>query len=243
MSFASLITAFSTNVWMYSSLRLVSGFGRASILTCSLLLFTERVGKQWRVQIGTTTLFSFSLGLLGLPAIAYLSRGSSWRIIYLWTSIPSILYCIIAYFFLYEYSRWLFMQGRDTEAIAVLKSISCIKGRSLGSYLSSIHHRQGISKANPGKLIELSKRRWALQRILATMVLGFGIGVAFFGMLFGEGNLCFNVYLSVIFIASLLLPTNLLTLFFIARWKSKVSLFSFCIISGICSIMCCYRQW
>ena len=91
MSFASLITAFSTNVWMYSSLRLVSGFGRASILTCSLLLFTERVGKQWRVQIGTTTLFSFSLGLLGLPAIAYLSRGSSWRIIYLWTSIPSNL--------------------------------------------------------------------------------------------------------------------------------------------------------
>ena len=94
-------------------------------------LLTERVGKQLRVQIGTTTLFSFPLGLLGLPAIAYLSRGSSWRIIYLWTSIPSILYCIIAYFFLYEYSRWLFVQGRDTEAIAVLKSISCIKGRSL----------------------------------------------------------------------------------------------------------------
>ncbi|KAL0009513.1 hypothetical protein SO802_011015 [Lithocarpus litseifolius] len=186
MSFASLITAFSTNVWMYSSLRLVSGFGCASILTCSLVLLTERVGKQWRVQIGTTTLFSFPLGLLGLPAIAFLSRGSSWRIIYIWTSIPSILYCIIAYFFVYESSRWLFKQGRDKEAIAVLKSISSIKGRSLDSYLASIHHRQGILKVNPGKLMDLSKRRWALQWILVPVVLGYGIGVAFFGMLFRD---------------------------------------------------------
>ena len=86
--------------------------------------------------------------------------------------------------------------------------------------------------------MDLFKRRWALQRILATMVLGFGIGVAFFGMLFGVGNLGFNVYLSVIFNASLLIPTNLLTLFFIARWKRKASLFAFCIISGICSVIC-----
>ncbi|KAK7844776.1 organic cation/carnitine transporter 3 [Quercus suber] len=110
------------------------------------------------------------------------------------------------------------MQGRETEAIAVLKSISCIKGRSLDSYLSSIHHRQGISKVNPGKLMDLFKRRRALQGILATMVLGLGIGVAFFGMFFGVGNLGFNVYLT--------------------RWKRKDSLFAFCIISGISSIIC-----
>jgi predicted MFS family arabinose efflux permease len=98
MSTASHMTTFSTNIWMYSSLRLVSGFGRASITTCAIILLTERVGKRWRGQIGTTTFFTPSLGLLCLPALAYLNRGSSWRILYLWTSIPSISYCVIAYF-------------------------------------------------------------------------------------------------------------------------------------------------
>jgi hypothetical protein len=197
------------------------------------------VGKRWRGQIGTTTFFSFSLGLLSLPAVAYINRGSSWRILYLWTSIPAISYSIVAYFFVYESPRWLFMQGRDTEAISVLKRIASIDVRSLDSYLSSIPLRQERTEVNPYKSMkDLFKRRWALQRILATMVLGFGIGMVFFGMLLGVGNLGFNIYLSVIFNASLLIPSNLLTLFFIARWKRKVSLFAFCTTSGICSIIC-----
>ena len=239
MSTVALMTAFSTNIWMYSSLRFVSGIGRASITTCSIILLTERVGKRWRGQIGTTTFFSFSLGLLSLPAVAYINRGSSWRILYLWTSIPAISYSIVAYFFVYESPRWLFMQGRDTEAISVLKRIASIDVRSLDSYLSSIPLRQERTEVNPYKSMkDLFKRRWALQRILATMVLGFGIGMVFFGMLLGVGNLGFNIYLSVIFNASLLIPSNLLTLFFMARWKRKVSLFAFCTTSGICSIIC-----
>jgi hypothetical protein len=177
------------------------------------------------------TFFIYSLGLLSLAAVAYMNRGSSWRILYLCTSILAISYCIIAYFCVYESPRWLFMQERDIEAISVLKRIASIDISSLESY-------QEISRVNPYKLMDLFKRRWALQRILATMVLGFGVGVVFFGMLLGVGNLGFNIYLSVIFNASLLIPSNLLTLFFIARWKRKISLFAFCITSGICSIIC-----
>jgi MFS family permease len=239
MSTVALMTAFSTNIWMYSSLRFASGIGRASITTCSLILLTERVGKQWHGQIGTMTFFIYSLGLLSLPAVAYMNRGSSWRILYLCTSILAISYCIIAYFCVYESPRWLFMQERDIEAISVLKRIASIDISSLESYLSNIPLKQEISRVNPYKLMkDLFKRRWALQRILATMVLGFGVGVVFFGMLLGVGNLGFNIYLSVIFNASLLIPSNLLTLFFIARWKRKISLFAFCTTSGICSIIC-----
>jgi hypothetical protein len=239
MSTTALMTAFSTNIWMYSSLRFVSGIGRASITTCALILLTERVGKRWRGQIGTMIFFVYSLGLLSLPAVAYMNRGSTWRILYLCTSIPAISYCIIPYFFVYESPRWLFMQGHDIEAISVLKRIASIDVSSLDSYLSNIAPRQEISRANPYKSMkDLFKRRWTLKRILATMVLGFGIGVEYFGMLFGVGNLDFSIYLSVIFNASLLIPSNLLTLFIIARWKRKVSLFAFCTTSGICSIIC-----
>nr|POE92785.1 organic cation/carnitine transporter 2 [Quercus suber] len=182
MCFTSLFTAFSINIWMYSTLRLLSGFGRGSITTCTLILLTERVGKQWRGQIGTMTFVLYSFGILCLPAAAYLNRGSSWRILYLCTSIPAISYCIITYYFVHESPRWLFMEGRDTEAKAVLRKLASIEGNSLDLDLSSVHLGQEISTSNPYKLMkDLFKRRWALRRILATMVLGFGIGLVYFG--------------------------------------------------------------
>ncbi len=118
------------------------------------------------------------------------------------------------------------MQGRDIETIAVLKRIASIDLRSLDLYLSSIPLRlQAISNVNSYiSMKDLFKRRWALQRIIATMILGFGIEVAYFGMLFGVENLGFNIYLSVIFNASLFIPTNMLNLFFIERWNRKMSL-------------------
>ncbi|KAI3466294.1 hypothetical protein Pfo_022957 [Paulownia fortunei] len=48
MSLAGVLTATSTNIWMYTGLRFISGFGRATIGTCALVLATELVGKKWR---------------------------------------------------------------------------------------------------------------------------------------------------------------------------------------------------
>ncbi|XP_023926699.2 organic cation/carnitine transporter 2 [Quercus suber] len=136
MCLASLLTAFSVNIWMYSALRLISGFGRAPIISCSLIFLTERVGKRWRGQIGSIGFFSYAVGLMSLSAIAYLNRGSSWRKLYLYTSISSISFCIMTYFFVYESPRWLFMQGRDKEAVDVLRGIASIPVKSLDLYTS-----------------------------------------------------------------------------------------------------------
>ncbi|GMN60704.1 hypothetical protein TIFTF001_029805 [Ficus carica] len=53
MALSSLLTAFSPNVWIYSALRFFSGFSRATIGTCALILTTKLVGKQWRGQVGS----------------------------------------------------------------------------------------------------------------------------------------------------------------------------------------------
>nr|XP_023926697.1 organic cation/carnitine transporter 2-like [Quercus suber] len=220
MCFTSLFTAFSINIWMYSTLRLLSGFGRGSITTCTLILLTERVGKQWRGQIGTMTFVLYSFGILCLPAAAYLNRGSSWRILYLCTSIPAISYCIITYYFVHESPRWLFMEGRDTEAKAVLRKLASIEGNSLDLDLSSVHLGQEISTSNPYKLMkDLFKRRWALRRILATMVLGFGIGLVYFVGSSREG-IQIGLELASFFCTSLAL--NVLMIFTIELFPTTV---------------------
>ncbi|KAL0009528.1 hypothetical protein SO802_011030 [Lithocarpus litseifolius] len=76
MSLSSLFTVFSTNIWVYSALKLVCGFCRATIGTSALVLTAELVGKRWRGQVGVPGFFCFTIGFLSLPAIAYLNRVS-----------------------------------------------------------------------------------------------------------------------------------------------------------------------
>ena len=120
----SLMPNYVSIFFAYSALRLVRGFCRVTIGTSALVLTTELVGKRWRGQVGMMGFFTFTVGFLSLPAIAYLNRVSSWRSLHLWTSIPGILYSMLVHFFVRESPRWLFLHGRKEEAVATLKSLA-----------------------------------------------------------------------------------------------------------------------
>ncbi|CAN4095070.1 unnamed protein product [Withania somnifera] len=122
MSITGCITALSNNVWMYSALRFLSGFGRATIGTCSLVLSTELVGRKWRGHVGIISFLCFTFGFISLPGIAYLNKGNSWRVVYLWTCVPAVLYAILVHFFVYESPRWLYLRGHKEEFVKTLKS-------------------------------------------------------------------------------------------------------------------------
>ncbi|KAK3198503.1 hypothetical protein Dsin_021918 [Dipteronia sinensis] len=235
MSFSALATIFSTNVWIYAILKFLSGFGTASIGTCVLLLLTEKVGKKWRGQLGIMGFFFFSLGYLSLPTIAYMNRDSSWRSLYLYTSIPAIIYCIFVFIFVSESPRWLFLQGREAEAIEILKRIAPIKDRSLKSSLVS-HVDIKVETSNSIKCLFV--KRWALRRILGVMVLGFGIGMVYYGIPMGVQDLGFNIYLGTMCNALLEMPSYLVTFLVIDRCQRRFSILGFCVASGIFSILC-----
>ncbi|XP_030532615.1 organic cation/carnitine transporter 3-like [Rhodamnia argentea] len=242
MSLAALATSFSPNLWVYSALRLVSGFGRASIGTSALVLSTETVEKRSRGLIGMIGLFFGTLGLLSLPAIAYLLRDASWRYLYVSTSAPAILYCLLLFFFIRESPKWLFMQGREDEAMAILRNITLpTKHGRLKSYLSSFPHKQETTKLDLYSSIkDLFRRRWALTRLAKVMALGFGIGMMYYGMLLGVGNLGFNIYLSVTFNALLIIPSYFVSYFLLNGWNRKSTILGFTMVSGALSVACAF---
>ncbi|KAI4323274.1 hypothetical protein L6164_022894 [Bauhinia variegata] len=114
------------------------------------------------------------------------------------TSILAICFCLAAYFFVTESPRWLVIQGREEEAMAVLKEANTTEGG--GDLASSL--LEDPAKANPkasilgfySSVAVLFQKRWAVQRILAVIVLGFGTGMEYYGMSLGVGNLSFNIY-------------------------------------------------
>ncbi|XWS27636.1 hypothetical protein CRYUN_Cryun26dG0134800 [Craigia yunnanensis] len=238
MSISALTSIFSTNIWIYSVLRFISGFFRSSIMTTALVLL-EMVGKRWRGQVGIIAFLFFSLGLLSLPAIAYTNRGSSWKILYFWTSIPAIACSTIVYFFVSESPRWLLLQGREVEAMAVLKRFAPVHFDGLNSCLSVVPLQGELTKFDLyASMNDLFKRRWAVRRLVAAMALGFGIGMAYHGMLLGVGNLGFNTYLSLTLNGLLDIPAYFLTSLLIERCKRTTSILTFSIASGVLSILC-----
>ncbi|KAB2636943.1 organic cation/carnitine transporter 3-like [Pyrus ussuriensis x Pyrus communis] len=243
MSLASFITIFSPNVWVYSAVRFISGVGRSSISTCVLVLLMEKVGKKWRPRVGIMQFFFFTLGFLSLPLIAYLNRANSWRALYLCTSIPAVLYCLLLQFFVSESPRWLFMNGKKEEAVAILlKSAGQNYPSELKLLLVSSHEVEvdssNISNHPYKSMKDLFAKRWAMKRTLTVMVLGFGIGMVYYGMPLGVGSLGFNIYLSVMFNALLEIPSYPITCIILERWSRKFSVLGFCLVSGICGIVC-----
>ncbi|KMT02665.1 hypothetical protein BVRB_9g203420 [Beta vulgaris subsp. vulgaris] len=245
MSFAALASTFSPNFWVYSVFRFISGFGRAPLAISALVLLTERVGKRWRSQAAMVGFIHFSLGILVLTAIAYLTKAFSWRMLYLWTSIPGILCSIVCYFFLLESPRWLFMQGRTKDSMAVLRKLGSTTHdyyTNTTSLMTNIRTQQETpndsSTSSFASLKILFKKRWAIKRLLAAVILAFGIGLMYFGMFLGVGNLGFNIYLTSTFSALISLASYLLTfLFWVQRCNRRSSLLGFCVISGATSIM------
>ncbi|CAB4307326.1 unnamed protein product [Prunus armeniaca] len=239
MCVASLITAFSTNIFVYAALRFISGFGRASIGACALVLSTEIVSRKWRGRIGIAGFFCFTFGFLSLPGIAYVNRYSSWRTLYMWTSVPGILYCVLVFLFASESPKWLFTRGRKDEAVATLGRLGHWNHSSLNLYLSSIPLLEESAEVDLfSSLKNLFEKKWAFRRTLALMSVGFGVGMVYYGMPLGVGNLGFNIYLSLTLNAMSEIPSFALTLFFIGKWNRKSSLLTFMMISGVCSIMC-----
>ncbi|KAG7597241.1 Major facilitator sugar transporter-like [Arabidopsis suecica] len=239
MSLSSMLTAFSTSIWVYAFLRFLNGCGRTTIGTCALVLSTELVGKKWRGKVGAMGFFCFTLGFLSLPMLGYINNGNSWRYLYVWTSIPTLIYCCLVWIFVRESPRWLIVKGRKEEAVSILQSIaSNAITMSFTNLCFDVQEDQ--SKSNPDvydALKILVRKSWSFRRLLAAMVVGFGIGMVYYGMPLALTNLNFNLYLGVVFNALSEFPAFLITFFFIDKINRRDALIGFTALSGISSAL------
>ncbi|ONK74851.1 uncharacterized protein A4U43_C03F10780 [Asparagus officinalis] len=239
VSITAGLAAVSPNVWVYSALRFICGIGRATVGTSALVLSTELVGKRWRDRVSVIGFVLFTSGFLSLPAIAYFNRGSSWRNIYLWTSIPSFCYIILICFLVNESPRWLFVRGRKNEAIDTLKSIAKSNGYFINTSFSNLHIAEEKWNVDLYSALRiLYQKKWAFKRLTTVMIVGFGVGMVYYGMPLNLANLGSNLYLSVTINALVELPSTLIALFLIDRISRIHSILILTAISGITSIAC-----
>lgn len=149
------------------------------------------------------------------------------------------MYCILVHFLVHESPRWLFVRGRKEEAVLTLKSMAQANQSPITMSFSNVLIEQESWNVDIYSTIKiLLNKRWAAKRLAAVMVGGFGIGMVYYGMPLGLGNLSVNLYLGVTLNALSELPASLITFFLIGKMKRKDSLLGFTILSGVCSVLC-----
>ncbi|KAJ0961166.1 hypothetical protein J5N97_000850 [Dioscorea zingiberensis] len=193
MSLSAALTAVSPNLFVYSSMRFVLGFSRATVGTNALVLATELVGRRWRVTVGIMGLLCFTLGFSSLPLMAYLLRNHSWRILYLLTSMLAFIYSVIVFFVLKESPRWLLVRGRRDEAMQILgiKTLECCSD----VFEAEEEEEDGLFSS----MRVLYEKKWVFVRLVVAMTVGFGIGMVYYGLPLALGNLgTSNLYCGVV---------------------------------------------
>ncbi|OEL23574.1 Organic cation/carnitine transporter 3 [Dichanthelium oligosanthes] len=247
MSVAGVLTAFAPNVWAYAALRFVSGLGRSMVGTCTLILSTELVGKRWRDVVSVAAFFCYTVGFLSLPVLAYALREASWRSMYFWMCVPCLCYAVLLYFLAQESPRWLLVRGRTEEAIETLQQIASLNGGGSTTatasfsrlHVCTVHEEAGARGGDVFATLQVMwERPWAIRRLAAIMVAGFGVGMVYFGMPLSMGSLGPNLYLSATYNALAEVPSAVLSWLLIARASRRVSVAALAASAGACSIAC-----
>ncbi|GLJ53656.1 hypothetical protein SUGI_1144480 [Cryptomeria japonica] len=164
LSVSGILTAMSPNIWIYSLLRAITGFVKAPIATCCLVLSTELVGRKWRGLIGFLLFLSGTIGFLSIPALAYLTRLQfSWRMTYIYLSLIPLLYSLFLLPCVWESPRWLLLQGRSEEALQNLKRLAELNGGSLPENVR-IEDRRAETQSNSA-LSHLLGTQWVRKSV------------------------------------------------------------------------------
>ncbi|XP_067311330.1 si:dkey-190l8.2 isoform X2 [Pseudorasbora parva] len=230
---ATLIVAFLPYVPVY-----LTGRGISGAACCAIHICTYSLGVEWSLpknRIWPPTIFSFifSLGMMGLAAVAFLTSG--WFQFHLALGIPQILFLPL-YFFLPESPRWLLLNKR-MKTLEGYQNRSPEDKRYLDLLLESVdtETQKSISEKTSAKtesnFANLTSHT-ILLRLFIMSYIGFASALTYYGICFSVGSFGVNIYLAQFF-SGLSEAPSLLLPFLLKRWGRRPFSMGSLFLSGI----------
>ncbi|KAG2326738.1 hypothetical protein Bca4012_035654 [Brassica carinata] len=238
MSLTGISIFFSTSIWSYAFLKLAIGVARSQTGTYAFNLIGERVSTKCRPRATMIPFTLFVLGFMSLSGISFLVRHASWRVIYLCTSVPAAINSVFIYFFALESPRWLHVQGNNEEAIEVLKRLSPGKRGYLETVSSRLPSKETLEQSPSSSIMDLFIRRWAFRRIIAVMIIMFGLGMMYYGVPLAVRDIKVNIYLSETLTAMVELPTFVIAPILLEKFNRRSSVLFNCLVGGALALFC-----
>uniref|UniRef100_A0ACD5UW13 Uncharacterized protein n=1 Tax=Avena sativa TaxID=4498 RepID=A0ACD5UW13_AVESA len=241
-----LLTALAPNYWAYAILRLLTGFSTGSVGLCSFVLANEPIGPSHRGVAGMSTFYFFSGGIAVLAGIAALFQ-SSWRVLYVVTSLPSLAYVIAVLPFVSESPRWYLVRRRADDALRVLRDIAATNGRRIPDGVSLKLDDEGDDEvdsekeveesstpsSSSGSILDVFRSKTTRVRLVLSVLINLLCSVVYYGLSLNVVNLKTNLYVSVVVNSLAEMPAYLLTALLLDRFGRKPLGIGTMLLSGV----------
>ncbi|XP_072545769.1 solute carrier family 22 member 13 [Salminus brasiliensis] len=228
----ALLTAFLPDALFYLCARCVAGIACCAVHICTYSLGVEWSLPKYRIWPTTLLSFIFSLGMMALAAVAYLTTG--WMQFHLALAIPQIL-CLPLYFSIPESPRWLLLNKR-------MHVLEDYRNRSPEDrhYLDLLLETAGNESQKANKE-ETDRRKVSdfthfksptiLLRLFVMSFIGLASALTYYGICFSIGSFGVDIYLAQFFSGLSESPSLLLPLL-LARWGRRPFSMASLLLSG-----------
>lgn len=220
--FTSFLTTFANN---YVVLAIIRFFVGVFLGGCGLISFVhcqELLGSSiWTISGNVIPIF-FAVGIAILSEIGRRSR--EWQSVCLATSVPGLLICL-AYIAVPESPRWLFSQGRTSEAEEVLRYIAAKNGVS-STKCKSIVLKPKLTKDSKKNssygILSLFSTKSMTTRTSVMGFVWFTCSFVYYGLTMNAGNLSSDRFTSLALIAIVEIPALIFCSFIITQpWAGR----------------------
>ncbi|GFP90232.1 organic cation/carnitine transporter 4 [Phtheirospermum japonicum] len=224
------LTSLSPNYFTYALLRLLTGFSTGGVGLCAFVLATEPVGPTKRGLAGMSTFYFFSGGIAALSGISYFF--TSWRTLYIATSVPSILFLLLILPFVSESPRWYLIRGKTVCAMKILREIATQNHKHLPENVTLALDEDANSvsdkvcdkseqEAVTGSLIDVLRCPLTRVRLFLAVAINFFCSIVYYGLSLNVVNLGTNLHLNVFLNSVAEMPAFLLTALLLDRFGRK----------------------
>ncbi|OQV14655.1 Carcinine [Hypsibius exemplaris] len=184
----SVATAFAPSYVWFSAFRFLVGMTTSATYALPLLLAIELTGPKTRAMVSVLCSTSYTLGVIGLWAIAYFVR--TWRTLSLVTSVPLAAIFIFLFPFFPESPRWLLSQGQYEKLEVLLRRMARINQRELDpefsgdlpDILMDINRGVDMEKKNSHSILEAFKMPNMRKKTIILVIVNFCNKGVFMGL-------------------------------------------------------------
>ena len=240
LTIAGIATAFSPSMLAFIILRGTVAFAATGMYLCGFVYCMELVGGIWSTLVSFGLEYSWALGYLTVPLIAWaLPR---WDHLQLGISVPTIVFAALLAVpgLVPESPRWLLVKGKKDRADKVIRKVMEINGKEKKS-IDDIELKQNNEEkdtGSKGSLLDLFKS-WPLLRCTLIMYyLWFTNNLVYYGFTLNAGKLFpGNLHVNMLISAGLEFLAYTISIFAFLYLGRRYSTSSFMSIGGIALIL------
>ncbi|XP_062906805.1 solute carrier family 22 member 15-like isoform X1 [Mobula hypostoma] len=182
----------------------------------SFVLLQEYLSVSYWAIVGSLQNFSFAIGISLYALTGYFIR--SWRILAIVINIEGVLILLPSLCFP-ESPRWLYAQGRWSEAEHILETFAKKNGHLRRVSLKPPTTQNGAETAS---VFDLFRHQVLLRRTLILMFVWLVCSLVYYGLTLSAGDLGGNLYLNIALSGLAELPSYPICLFLLSRtWSGR----------------------